>query len=396
MSARGSTLVSTGALFLVLVVTSSCGDSTTPPKPTTLTFVTDLPPTAETMVPLTSQPVLQTVDASGHAMGGSTTITVTVIGATGVVAANGTATTNSTGLASFSGLTLGAIHGAVGPVTLQFAAPGLQPITATVDLHCALLPLSIGQMVSRSLTDGDCTFHNGVYNNMFALTTTQAVTAFKITASGAFPGSVQVRGPSEPQFFWGYGARPGTNSLSYRMLLPAGRNLIAVSSQDQLGVYSLTTEATSEDLTCENPTAFVASPITTVQKLVTGDCVENSFLEDGVVFGLPPNATINATMSSSAFEPQMKVINGLTQALVTSSTAPASTSVTFTNTAQATPFFLVLTSSIAGVSGAYNLSLNITYPPSAAEPATLSAPSVDARILSARRGAWLFQPPTPN
>ena len=393
MIARGNTLVSVGAVLLLAAAASSCGEGTAPPKPTTMIFVTAPPTTAETMVPLTTQPVVQTVDANGNPAGGVTTITVTATGANGVVAANGTATTDKTGRATFSNLTLGSNHGVVGPLTLEFDATGLQPIYAPVELHCAVLPLTIGQNVSRSLSDGDCTFANGVYENIFALTTAQAVSAVRLALSGSFLGTLLLRGPNEPLFFWGYGAATGSpnNGIAYKVLLPSGRNLIAVASQGQLGAYSMTANSAPEDLTCEDILTFAASPITTAQQLNVEDCVENSFLEDGLGFGLPTNATINATMSSSAFDPQIKVINMFTQAVVTSSTAPASTSVTFTNTdPDPTPYILVLTSSASDVSGPYNLTMNITYPASVTAPrASLTLPKFEPRPSSAmRRPPW--------
>src|SRR2546423_581894 len=144
------------ACVLLMFATSSCDDGTAPAKPTKLVFVTEPAATAETMVPLTIPPVVQTVDANGQAAGSSTTITVGVTSSTGVVMGGGTATANSTGRATFSGLTLGAINGAVGPVTLQFSAPGLEPLMKTIDLHCAILPLTTTQTVTRAVTTGDC------------------------------------------------------------------------------------------------------------------------------------------------------------------------------------------------------------------------------------------------
>lgn len=370
------------AVPLVLALTtSSCGDGTAPPKPTTLAFVTEPAAVAETMVPLTTQPVVQTVDANGHAAGSSTTITVGVVGSTGTVAAGGTATTNSTGVASFSGLTLGAINGAVGSVTLQFSAPNLEPITKTIDLHCAILPLTTTQTVSRAVTLGDCAFSNGVHHNMFGLMTTDPVTAVRLTEDGTLPGALQFRGPNEHSYFWGWGVGPfqPDNRVSFKVLLPAGRTLVAVSLlNNAVGSYTLTTTPASADLTCEITPASAASPITSAQQLMTGDCVENSFLEDFVTIGLPPNASVTATMSSAAFDPQIKLLHGFTSALVTSSTAQGSTSVTYTNSdIAATPYDLILTSSVAGASGPYNLALNITYP---GQSAAIRAPSVDLRL----------------
>ena len=376
---RVTNLGSASVLLLVALATSSCGDGTAPPpKPTKLVFVTEPPAIAETMVPLPILPVVQTVDANGQAAGSSTTITVGVIGSTGVVAAGGTATTNSTGLATFADLTIGAINGAVGSVTLQFSAPGLEPLSKAIDLHCALLPLTTAQTISRAVTLGDCTFSNGVHHNMFGLFTIDPVTAVRLTEGGVLPGALQLRGPNEHQYFWGYSAGPqSNNSVSYKALLPAGRTLVAVTLlQNALGNYTLTTAPASADLTCESPAASAASPITSAQQLIAGDCVENSFLEDFVSIGLPPNASVTVTMSSSAFDPQIKLLNGFTTALITSSTAQGSTSVTFTNAATPTPYYLVLTSSVAGASGPYNFTLNITYPSQSAERAAISVPSV--------------------
>lgn len=376
------------ALLLIPVVIASCGgDSTAPPKATTLAFITPPPALAETMVPLTIQPVLQTVDANGQPVGSSAVVTATVIGTTGVVAASGTATTTSTGRASFSGLTLGAINGAVGQVTLQFAAPGLTPITATVELRCAVLPLSIGQTVNGSLTNGDCTFGGERHLNKFALTTSQPVTAIRLTAGGSFPPMVSVNDPNVPGAFWGYGpppTQPG-NNFSYKVLLPAGRNLIAVSAQDQsLGTYTLTTSAAPEELSCDSTTPAAVSPLTSAQTLATGDCVENSFLEDALNVGLVANATITASMRSSAFEPQIKLIDQRTNVLATSSTAPGSTSITFTAQTSAA-FYLVFTSSVAGASGPYTFSMNVTYPAASAVSRELRLP-LGGQAMMLRKG----------
>lgn len=374
---------SASVLIVLALTTSSCGDGTAPPKPTTLVFVTEPAAIAETMVPLTIQPVVQTVDANGQAAGSSATITVSVIGATGAVAAGGTATANATGLATFSGLTLGAINGAVGSVTLQFAAPGLEPVTKTIDLHCALLRLTTAQTVTGAVTSGDCTFSNGVHYNVFALMTADPITAVRVTVDGALPDAVQIRGPNEPLYFWGYAVGPfqPNNRVSYKVLLPAGRTLVGVTLlQNALGSYTLTTAPASADLTCESPISEAASPMTSAQQLIAGDCVENSFLEDFLDIGLPPNASVTATMTSSAFDPQIKLLNGFTGALVTSSTGQGSTSVTYTNSDVPTPYDLLLTSSVAGASGPYNLSFRITYPTPSAARAGISVPSVGTRL----------------
>ena len=379
-------------LLLLALTTTSCGDGTAPaPQPTKLVFVLEPPTDAETMVPLTIQPAVQTIDANGQPAGSGATVTVNAISPVGAVASGGTATTNSSGVATFSGLTLGAVNGAVGSVTLEFKAPGLQSVTATINLHCALLPLTTGQTVSRAVTAGDCRFTNGSAHNMFSLMTQDPVTAVRLTEDGASRGLVILKGANEPAYFWGYG--PGSasvsNRISFKALLPPGRTFVAVTSdQGLLGSYTLTTEPTSTDIACDGPAAVVASPVTTTQQLIPGDCSENSFLEDVIHIGLPTNATATVTMSSSAFDPQIKLLNALTLGVVSSSTAQGSTSITFKNTDVPTPYYVLLTTSVANASGAYNFSVNISYPASSssAARALVSVPSAEARVQPTRRG----------
>ena len=377
MSARGTNLLSGSVLLLISVFSSSCSDSTAPPpKPTRLALVTAPPATTQVMVPLTIQPVVQTVDANGNAIAATTTITASVIGGNGEIEAGGTATTDASGRAAFAGLTLGGIRGALGRVTLEFSAPGLDAVTTMIDLQCGLLPLSIPETVNRSLSTGDCTDRSGSwYMDFFGLTTSQPVTAVSLTLDGAFPGNLGFLGPNASGPLLGYyvGDGTGSNRLNFKVLLPAGRTILGLSSthNEQLGAYTLTTAAASEDITCDFMPTGAASPITSAQKLSAGDCVHSSFLQDFLAFGLPTNATINASMSSAAFDPSIKVLDEL-EGLMTSSTAPGAASVTFTNTGRPRPYYLLFTTSVAGASGPYSFTMNITYPASSAAAMTLS------------------------
>ena len=386
MPSLGANTVNTTALLLIALLTSSCSDSTAPPKATRLVFLT-APPAAETMVPLSIQPVVQTVDANGRAAGGATTITATVIAGSGEIEAGGTATTDATGRASFSGLTIGTVNGAGGPVTLQFAAPVLDPITATIDLRCALLPLSVGQTIGRSLTTGDCLSPDGRYVNVFNLPTTQPITAVQLTLDGAFPGSLELQGPNDmSHYYWGYGwsADATDHRISYKVLLPPGATYIAVDPAQVgvVGAYTLTTAPAPEDLTCDDLTPLGATPLTSVQKLGPGDCARNSFFEDFLVVGLPPLATVTVSMMSSAFNPAIEVLDASTGGVETSSTGQGTTSVSFTNTtAAAASYELAFTSAVPGASGAYNFTLNITYPSGSAARAPSGASMLLARPL---------------
>lgn len=381
-----TTFVSKIALLMVALSTWSCADSAAPPpKPTRLVLLTNPPAIGETMVPLPVQPVVQTADANGAVGSGSTTITASVIAGPGEIEAGGTAITNADGVATFSGLALGGVTGQVGQLTLQFSAPGLEPATTTIGLHCAVLPLSIPQSVTRSLATGDCADPNGGYFNKFALTTSPTVTAVQLRLAGAFPGNLAVEGPNELGNLWGWTMGEGaTNSdISFKALLPPGRSFVDVASNrlDVLGGYTLTTVAASDDLTCDLLTSIAASPITSVQQLGPGDCVQSSFLQDLLVVGLPANATISASMSSSAFDPWIEVRDGFTESTLVHSTGQGSANLTFTNAGASEPFFLVFTSSVAGKSGPYDFTMNIAYPSGSAARSALRLPFIGQHIV---------------
>jgi hypothetical protein len=350
-------------IWFVASIVAGCRE-TTQPKATQLVLASTPSAVAETMAPLATQPVVQVADASGPPSTG-TTVTAQVVSGSGDVVAGGSVTTDAAGRASFSNLTLGAVRGAVGPLTIQFSAPGLTPVIATVELRCAIVPFSIGPTVSRALTTGDCTAPRGGYKNIFEGTTSQPATAVRLTlVQGLIRPFLGIRGPDEPKSYWGWSATAG-GSISFKALLPAGRNQVEVSTTDagETGDYSLTVAAASEDLTCDDDLAPVAaSPIITTQRLGTDDCVSDSFLEDAVLVGLPANASITASMTSAAFQPRIRLAayNG---GEVATATAPGTATLTFANASGAANlYYLILTSQARGSTGDYTLSLKITYP----------------------------------
>lgn len=351
-----------------IVAPVGCSDQSPPvvARPTKLVLVTGPSAVAETMVPLITQPVVQAVDASGNPSPTVATVTAEVVGGSGGVMVGGSATSDAGGRAAFSDLTLGGVGGAVGPLTLQFSVQGLEPVTAQLELRCAVLPLAIGDMVHRSLTTGDCTSSNGAFRNTFEVTTSQPVTAVRLSQQGLFASGVGIRGPNEPRYAWGWSTGFVGDSVSFKALLPPGRNQVTVATLDagRTGSYSLTLAPESEDLTCEpDQWAWAASPITTEQQLGPGDCSDGATFEDRLMIGLPPNASIRVMMTSGAFQPSVELVDWTTRAAVASATAEGAASFSFANGSTAKVYYLALTSQASGGAGTYTLSLNITYPP---------------------------------
>jgi hypothetical protein len=394
-----SQLALASTLMVAALLTSSCSDSTVPPKATGLQLLTPPPDIAETMIPLTVQPLVQVVDVNGHAVGGSRTITASVVAGAGEVAQGATATTNEKGVAAFSNLTLGAAPGSSASLTLLFSAEGLQSTTSVVLLLCARIPLTIPETINRSLTTGDCTDPNWGHYNQFSLSTTQPTTAVQLSLDGSFAGDLIMQGPNETGAeFWGYGAGAGAldHRVSFKALLPPGKTLITVTPEpkDLLGPYTFTAAPASEDIACDGVAPMAASPIASGQKLGAGDCAQNSFFQDFLVVGLPAQATLSASMTSSAFDPSMVLLEPFTLAVAASSTGQGSTTLTFTNTGESAPYYLMFTSAVALASGPYNFTLNITYPPVSSTPTNAGLTTFDNTLgVSSNQRAVRVGPP---
>jgi hypothetical protein len=313
-------------------------------------------------------------------------------------------TTDASGRAAFSELTLGAVWGQVGTVRLRFTSPGLEPVLREVELRCAaVLPLAIGETVKRAVSTGDCTFgsaavRNTSFRNIFEITTSQAVTAVQLTTSAL---GLVVNGPNELDHYFGWNDLLG-NGVSFKALLSPGPNrvaVVAVVHGDPLGGggtirtgdYSLTAAAAPEDLTCDLFDAAATSPITTSQKLGEGDCVSDSFLEDRLTVGLPPNSTLTVSMTTSAFQPRLRLTDVITDEVLADVAADGSASLVFANGSTTKGYRLLLSSQASGDSGPYTLSINITYPPPSAATdviSSLSLPILDNSIArnAARSG----------
>src|SRR5207237_6514816 len=154
----------------------------------------------------------------------------------------------------------------------------------------------------------------------------------------------------------------------FKALLAPGLNRVAVSAliAGKGGNYSLNATAAAEDITCELLEAVVTTPIITSQQLAADDCSSGSFLEDRLEIGLPPNASITASMTTGAFQPHLRLLSGITDEVVAEATASGSATLVFANGNAPKTFSLVLTSEVSGSSGPYTLSLNVTNPPAVA------------------------------
>jgi hypothetical protein len=388
--------ISTVLVLMALVATACGGDGGTAPGPkaTRLILATEPSATAETMEPLGIQPVVQAADESGQSARTTVAVSAQVLSGNGVVAAGGSVTTDAGGRATFSNLTLGGVNGLVGPLTIQFSAPGLTPVTIAVELRCAVLPLVMGQTASHALTTGHCKGGSGAYLNFFELMTSQPVTALRLTLRGLDRAFLVVGGPNEPSNnYWGFWSNE--DSISFTALVPTGRNRVIATTVDagRAATYSLTVATGSADITCEDLPPLAVSPITTAQQLGADDCYVGAWLTDEMIVGLPPNAGVTVSMASDAFEPHIELIDAFTGSTVAIETGAGGTaSLTFENgSSTATPYYLDLSSEADGATGAYTVSINITYASfngAVAAAAAVPVPQLSrARVGVMRRGS---------
>ncbi|MBK8006042.1 MAG: hypothetical protein IPK12_19565 [Gemmatimonadetes bacterium] len=182
-------------------------------------FVTPPPGVATTGAPLTTQPVLQTVDVYGNlAPLAGLQVAAGVFSGAGTVTAGGSAVTDANGIATFSGLT---ITGAPGPHVLGFGAAGfLQLNSGTIALNGGP-PTTIAAGQGDGQT-GDAGVALGLQpqvvvtdaqgNGVAGVAVTFAVTGGggSVAGGNAITDADGVAGPAS----WTLGTTPGANTMT--------------------------------------------------------------------------------------------------------------------------------------------------------------------------------------
>lgn len=389
---RRAALACAPGVACALGVACGSGDPNGPARQATkLVLVTAPSATAETMTPLPVQPVVQVADANGQPVSKPVNVIASVATGNGTVMSGGTVATDANGRAAFTSLTVGAASGAVGPITLQFGAAALTPATADVELRCAVRPIAMGQTITSALVIGDCASTRGALIRNYALTTAQPLTAvvLRIDQTGMSNPFLGVKGPDDPHTFWGWSA-PGWPVITFKALLAAGANQVEVSdfTVGEGGSYKLAVGPTTEDLTCDYPDAWASGTVTTSQDLGAEDCADftGEGVEDYLLVGLSAGETVTATMTATAFQPRVSLLDATTGDTVAAATASGNASLTFMNGSTALPYYLVLASAPAGGEGAYTLSIAVSLPLSGTAPAITRAAPIVRRGRAPRPG----------
>jgi hypothetical protein len=388
--------------LLTVTLIAACSDSTTGPKGTALTIVTQPSATAQTMIPLQTQPVVQVVDANGAPVKKSgVSVTVTATSTAGQVMSGGSATTDANGIATFTTLTLGAADGAVGATTLSFVATGLTNATANLQLECAHPTITVGANIADSLSAGDCkrsppSTAAGAFFKQYELTIAEPTKAIELVSTASFGEALLLRGATEPSVFFGQGQQfPGT--IDYKAYVPPGTHFILLDATavGLTGTFSLAINELPEDESICDEAMFV-SPLSTSQTL-RAECTDDAGnTGDFFFFSLPDGAAVNVTMTSTAFAPDVTVWEFAPDTGVVATgtlSGNSSTASAVNNSGAIAAYYIFAGSSTGSGVGAYTLNATVS---STAVATMRSAASQRVKVLGpvhGRRQASRARPP---
>jgi hypothetical protein len=387
---------------LAVILIAACSDSATGPKGTALAIVTQPSATAQTMIPLQTQPVVQVVDANGTPVKKSgVNVTVTATSTAGQVMSGGSATTDANGTATFTTLMLGAADGAVGATTLSFVATGLTNATATLQLECAHPTITVGANIADSLSAGDCkrvppSSAVGAFYKLYELTVAEPTKAIELVSTASFSQALLLRGATEPSVFFGQGTQlPGT--IDFKAYVPPGTHsvLLDATSVGLTGTFSLAINELPEDESICDEAMFV-SPLSTSQTLRAACTDDAGNTGDFFFFSLPDGAAVNVTMTSTDFAPDVTVWEFVPDQVVVGTGAlsgSASTASAVNNTGDIADYYIFAGSNTGSGIGAYTLSATVS---STAVATVRSGASQRVKVLGpvhGRRPASRPRPP---
>ena len=362
------------------VLLIGCGDSTSSMTAKSISIINGNSQSGPGGDDLPDSLRVSVIGSDGQALvGGTITWAVTAGGAT---VAPVTTTTNANGeAAAFVSL------GPQGPVTITATVHGIAPasFTATATDPCAYLhALGVAQTASGKLRQYDCTFSDGSFVDFYWLPLT-GQQSLSITMTAAFDTYLP--------FFDFAGKTVGINddesavSTNSRLkVIVAGGDYVVGANAFNPGdggpyILNAVTTSASED-NCEETWSTLG--VSTNQVLSTSDCPASGFYSDTFLVVMFAGDSLDATVTGATFDSKLQLHNGAS-ILIASDDSVGGTHLTYTVTAQADVYPLVVTSMTAGGHGAYTLTL--AAPPISAAiraPRTLTLPRFPKRSLRAK------------
>ena len=323
--------------------------------------------TAETLVSLASQPQIQAVGADfGVVKKAGIVVTADIESGDAIVVDGATATTDAEGIAHFSNLTLGAASETGGAISVRFSAPGLTPVSAPVQLTCAVTPLTLGVTATGTIAAGDCarTDDHERYK-LFSLDAPAGTKALLVadTSTAFLPTTGLSSGGDATNGLVG-SAVSGQTGVALRFLVPPGAQRITAGAAqlNATGAFRLRVTAAPEEVASECYVLFT-HPLSTNQTLST-NCATSNRISESYYFNLRGGATANIIVASSAFTPSIELRQYSPDASVASNVATGTTAtISYTNTdASARLYYLVVSSPDGTGTGSYTVQSTLTIP----------------------------------
>ena len=352
------TRASTFACGAALWALSGCGGSTDPGAPRELTITGGNQQAGCPLQPLADSLEVTLTGAAGQPLAG-VPVTWKVTGGSATVSSPVRAT--DSGGRSRVQLNLGLALSAVAVSATATGAP-----VAAFAATSRVVPFSLGQTASSTLTAGSCTFLGGQPFDAYALTLPGAESFTVSLASGSFDAALEIY---DEHFTLGgaynLDSVPGggvTNSF-LKMIAAGGAYGIAAASftVGASGAYTLTTAAVPVSADSCLGNIWVTRGIVTQQELKPTDCVDSGpYYFDAFQMVLVPGQTTTITESSTAFDAEL-FLHSTSGSVVVDDNSGGGTNarLSYTNTSSGSEQLSILPSTaVIGATGAYTLTID--------------------------------------
>jgi hypothetical protein len=357
---RTKSLGALAALSALMVLASSCGDSSGPgDNAATISANSSTSLSAAPGAQVTELPSVVVRDQGGQPVAGAR-VTFAVETGGGTVT-GGSATTDASGIATVGSWTLGP---AIGSNTLSARTGSLPPVTFTADGAdpCSILLTHVlGSTTDGQLSPQDCQLSDGTFVDFYTVTLPSAGTYIFNQSSPTFDTFVALLTSGGKLVGIDDDISSNNTNSSLKVIVPAGTFVVAANSFDPniTGHYTLASSASSAHITaCED--VSVARGITTPQSLQASDCALNGVFGDQYLIVLFAGQPVTVSMSSTDVDSYLELHTASSLTILASNDDVDATtknaSVTFTP--QTTDFYVITARTpSAGQTGAYTLTI---------------------------------------
>jgi hypothetical protein len=317
------------------------------------------------------------------------TVTFAVASGGGSVT-GGTATTDASGVATVGSWRLGNTPGTntltasvSGVAAVTFTATGLDPCTSTA--------LDVPASVNGELTTADCQLSPGDFADRYSITLGAASALTLSLNSTAFDPLEVLVDPQENIVAYN-DDRAGEDNLNayIRILAAAGTYTLYATSAlpGRTGAYSVSTATATGNVTlCPDEIqnmVWITPGVSTGQRLETSDCnfgTTTPVYADLLAISMVAGRTYTITQTAATYQPFLALYDVTGNPVGEYQDAPGLSRVTFTPTED--DFYVIEASSdVAGVTGAYVLSVGATGTSASATAARAGSAS---RVLTGRK-----------